>query len=165
MSTARSLAAVIKRIQAKDALDLTDFQGGMLATAFLIGYFVTSPLFGAVADQRPASRARLMTLGVLVWSGATFLTGRAHDYGSMLAARALVGVGEASYASVAPTLIDEMPGEHKKGRLLAVFYLAIPAPGWRSGTSSGGFSRSTSGGGGRSTSRVGRGHCWASCVC
>jgi MFS family permease len=120
------LAAVLKRIQAPDALGLSDFQGGTLATAFLIGYFVTSPVFGALADRVPRWRTRLMTLGVLVWSLATFLTGRAHDYPSMLAARALVGVGEASYASVAPTLIDEMGGAGRKGKLLAVFYLAIP---------------------------------------
>jgi MFS family permease len=120
------LAAVLKRIQAPDALDLNDLQGGTLATAFLIGYFVTSPLFGALADRNPRWRTKLMTLGVLVWSAATFFTGRVHGYHAMLAVRALVGVGEASYASVAPTLIDEMPGKERKGRLLAVFYLAIP---------------------------------------
>ena len=38
-----------------------------------------------------------MTLGVLVWSIATFLLRIAPDFWSMLGARALVGVGEASY--------------------------------------------------------------------
>jgi MFS family permease len=120
------LAAVLPRIEAKDALDLDELQGGALATAFLVGYFLTSPIFGAVADRAPHLRTKLMTLGVLIWSVATFLTGRAHDFPSMLAARVLVGVGEASYAAVAPTLIDDMPGLNRKGRLLAVFYLAIP---------------------------------------
>jgi MFS family permease len=120
------LAAVLPRIEAKDALDLNELQGGALATAFLVGYFVTSPIFGAIADRGVHLRTKLMTMGVLIWSLATFLTGRAHDFPQMLAARALVGVGEASYAAVAPTLIDEMPGANRKGRMLAVFYLAIP---------------------------------------
>ncbi len=120
------LAAVLPRVEAKDALNLSELQGGALATAFLVGYFVTSPVFGAVADRAVHLRTKLMTFGVLVWSLATFLTGRAHDFPEMLAARALVGVGEASYAAVAPTLIDDMAGPDKKGRLLAVFYLAVP---------------------------------------
>jgi MFS family permease len=70
-------------------------------------------------------RTRLMTVGVLVWSIATFLSGHATDFWTMLGARALVGVGEASYAAVAPTLIDDM-GESGRSRRLAVFYMAIP---------------------------------------
>ena len=33
-------------------LGLSNFQGGMLATVFLLGYFVTAPLFGKLGDQR-----------------------------------------------------------------------------------------------------------------
>ena len=118
------LAAVLPRVQ--ESLLLDDFQGGTLATAFLIGYFVTSPSFGALADAAPRLRTRLMALGVLVWSVATVLTGHAVGFWSMLAARALVGVGEASYAVIAPTLIDDLAPESSKSRQLAVFYLAIP---------------------------------------
>ena len=38
----------------------------------------------------------------------------------------MVGVGEASYATVAPTLIDDMAPPAKKGRWLSIFYVAIP---------------------------------------
>jgi MFS family permease len=122
------LAAVLPRVSAlheKGGLGLDKTKAGALATAFLIGYFVTSPIFGTLADRAPRLRTRLMTVGVLIWSVATFLSGRADDFWSMLAARALVGVGEASYAAVAPTLIDDM-GEVGRSRRLAVFYLAIP---------------------------------------
>ncbi|HEX7839460.1 MAG TPA: MFS transporter, partial [Kofleriaceae bacterium] len=50
-------------------LQLSNLQGGLLATAFLIGYFVTSPLFGARADK--GRRTGLIALGVAVWSIAT----------------------------------------------------------------------------------------------
>ncbi len=122
------LAAVLPRISAvrdQGGLGLDKLQAGALATAFLIGYFATSPIFGTLADRAPRLRTRLMTVGVLVWSVATFMSGRADDFWSMLGARALVGVGEASYAAVAPTLIDDM-GENGRSRRLAVFYLAIP---------------------------------------
>jgi MFS family permease len=118
------LAAVLPRVQ--DALRLDDFHGGALATAFLVGYYVTSPIFGTLSDRAPHLRTRLMALGVLIWSVATFASGRAGGFWSLLAARAVVGVGEASYAAVAPTLIDDLAPETSKGRQLAVFYLATP---------------------------------------
>ena len=116
------LAAVLARVQVE--LHLSEFQGGALATAFLVGYFLTSPIFGALADR--GSRRGLMAFGVLVWSLATYASGHAHSFWSMLAARAIVGVGEASYASVAPTIIDDLAPADRKGRWLSVFYLAIP---------------------------------------
>ncbi len=126
------LAAVLARIQDKSQLDLDELQGGTLATAFLIGYFATSPIFGALADRATKSeglfggRKVLMAFGVLVWSAATWATGHAHSYATILLARAVVGVGEASYAAVAPTIIDDLAPAEKKGRWLSVFYLAIP---------------------------------------
>ena len=117
------LAAVLPRVQ-KD-LALGEAQGGWLATAFLVGYFVASPIFGWLGD-RGAPRKLLLGLGVLVWSVATFASGQTHGFVAMLAARAVVGVGEASYAAVAPTIIDDIAPAEKKGRWLAWFYLAIP---------------------------------------
>ncbi|OTF80961.1 spinster-like protein, partial [Euroglyphus maynei] len=40
--------------------------------------------------------------------------------------RALVGIGEASYATVAPTLIADLFIGGKRSTMLAVFYFAIP---------------------------------------
>ena len=41
-------------------------------------------------------------------------------------ARAFVGIGEASYATLAPTIIDDITPPEKKGKMLAIFFLAIP---------------------------------------
>ena len=54
------VAAVLPRIQ-KD-LSLSDFEGGLLATVFLLGYFVTAPIFGTLGDRMP--RKWLIALGV-----------------------------------------------------------------------------------------------------
>lgn len=38
----------------------------------------------------------------------------------------MVGVGEASYATIAPTLIADMFANEKRMQMLIVFYLAVP---------------------------------------
>lgn len=116
------LSAVLPKVQAD--LDLNNFQGGLLAMAFLIGYFATSPFFGARADR--GQRKNLIAAGVLIWSLATIASGLATGLYSLLAARAVVGLGEASYAVLAPTIIDDLSPPDRKNRNLAIFYLALP---------------------------------------
>ncbi len=121
------VAAVLSKVRlpvAEGGLDLSNLQAGLLATAFLLGYFVTSPLFGARADK--GTRKGLIAIGVAVWSIATVASGFAESFPMLIAARVLVGVGEASYATLAPTIIDDLTPPASKGRALAIFYLAIP---------------------------------------
>ena len=116
------VAAVLPRI--KSELELSNFEAGLLATIFLLGYFVTAPLFGALGDR--LSRKKLIAFGVLTWSVATLASGLAGSLVALLVARAGVGVGEASYATLAPTIIDDITPPDQKSRTLAIFYLAIP---------------------------------------
>jgi MFS family permease len=119
------MSAVLPKVQ--DDLHVSNFVGGSLATVFLVGYFVTSPIFGAIADRSgTGGRKRLLMLGVSVWSVATVASGLVHGVPSLLAARAIVGVGEASYATIAPTLIDDLASPARKGRWMAIFFAAIP---------------------------------------
>jgi MFS transporter, Spinster family, sphingosine-1-phosphate transporter len=133
------VSAVLRKMSAPEiegGLDLSKLQGGLLATAFLLGYFVTSPWFGARADK--GKRTGLIALGVGIWSVATFASGFATSFGTLIAARVFVGVGEASYATLAPTIIDDLTPPDKKGRALAIFYLAMPV-GSALGYITGGF--------------------------
>lgn len=116
------VSAVLPKIQ--DDLHLSNLMGGLLATIFLVGYFLTAPLFGALGDRM--SRKWLIALGVLVWSAATCASGLATTATELLIARAFVGIGEASYATLAPTIIDDMTDPRQKGRALAWFYGATP---------------------------------------
>jgi MFS family permease len=54
------------------------------------------------------------------------VSGFSTSFAMMIGARVIVGVGEASYATLAPTIIDDLTPPEKKGRALAIFYLAIP---------------------------------------
>ena len=119
------LSAVLKPLQ--EELELSNFVGGSLATIFLLGFFVTSPLFGYWSDRSGAGgRKALIFLGVVVWSVATIATGLATGPATLIATRAVVGVGEASFVTIAPTIIDEVAPPEKKGSWLAIFYTAIP---------------------------------------
>lgn len=119
------MSSVLAKVQ--DELHLSNFMGGSLATVFLIGYFATSPIFGSMADRAgTGGRKRLMMIGVSVWSAATVASGLVHGTMSLLAARALVGVGEASYATIAPTLIDDVATPEQRGRWMAIFSAAVP---------------------------------------
>ena len=116
------LAAVLPRV--KSELVLTDFQLGLLADVFLVTYFVTSPLFGALGDR--LSRPRLMSAGVTAWSMATAAAGFTADFVQLLIARAWVGIGEAAYATISPALLSDYFPRSQRGRAFAVFYVAIP---------------------------------------
>lgn len=107
-----------------EELGLSDSQFGFVVTAFMVGYFATSPMFGALGDR--FARRGLIALGVVVWSLATVASGFAQTFAAMIATRVVVGVGEASYATLAPTIIDDLAEPSKKNRWLAIFYVAIP---------------------------------------
>lgn len=119
------LAAVLPKIQLE--LGLSNFLGGLLETVFLIGYFATAPIFGSLGDRM--ARKWLIAGGVIVWSAATCASGLATTATGLVVARAFVGIGEASYATLAPTIIDDITAPAKRGRALAYFYAATPIGG------------------------------------
>ncbi len=116
------VAAIGTRIQ--ENLQLDDGSLGWVLNAFMVGYMVTSPLFGWLGDR--FQRKGLICGGILLWSAATALSGLAQSFAPLIAARILVGVGEASYASISPTIIDDIAEKDAKNRYLAVFYSATP---------------------------------------
>ena len=116
------LSAVLSSV--KQDLSLTDGHAGALTTAFMLGYFLTSPIFGYLGDRLP--RKWLIAVGIFVWSLGTVLTGFAHSFGQMMAFRVLVGLGEASYATISPSLISDQYGPGKRNFALTIFYVAIP---------------------------------------
>lgn len=121
------VSAVLPKIKAsveKGGLGLSDFEAGLLATVFLVGYFLTSPIFGALGDRM--ARKWLIGAGIAVWSLGTAASGYATSLFTLVLARVVVGVGEASYATLAPTIIDDITPAEKKGRALSIFYVATP---------------------------------------
>ena len=105
-------------------LGLSDSQVGLLTTAFMLVYMVAAPVFGALGDR--GSRTRPIAFGVFLWSIATIVSGFAGNYAHLLGARAIVGIGEAAYVSIAPALLADSFSRSQRGRVLSVFNMAIP---------------------------------------
>jgi len=103
---------------------LTKTELGYLTSAFLIFYMVAAPFVGPLADRY--SRKRIIALGAFFWSGLTLLTAVTHTYTELLIRHTLVGIGEATFVTIAPTFVADLFSEDRRGRILGVFYLAIP---------------------------------------
>jgi len=118
----QALYAVFPLIKAD--LKLSDAGLGFLGSAFMLCYMLAAPLFGRLGDR--TNRARLAAGGLAVWSVATMLSGVVSSYRMLLAARTLVGVGEASFGTVSPGLLSDYFPRERRGRMLSLFFLAIP---------------------------------------
>ena len=106
-------------------LGISDADAGLLQSAFIITYSLVSPGVGWLGDR--LRRMRLAAAGVLVWSVATVASGLAPTYTLLLLARAVIGVGEASYAVVTPSILSDRYAADRRARALGIFYAAIPA--------------------------------------
>src|SRR5215210_8280162 len=97
---------------------------GSLATAFLLSYMLTAPVFGLLADR--ASRWVIVGAGVAIWSIASAASGLAATFGILIATRLFVGIGEAAYGPAAPTIISDLSPLSVRGKMMSFFYMAIP---------------------------------------
>ena len=104
---------------------LTNTQVGYLTSAFLGFYMIAAPFTGPLADRY--SRKKIIILGAIFWSALTLLTAVTHTYWELLVRHTLVGIGEATFVTIAPTFVADLFPENKRGRIFGVFYLAIPS--------------------------------------
>ena len=103
---------------------LGDASLGALNTAFTLLYaFVGLPL-GKLADKY--SRKKILGIGVLVWSLMTAASGLARNFWQIFAMRLGVGVGEATCAPAASSLIGDYFPSDKRGKAMSVFMLGLP---------------------------------------
>ena len=98
---------------------------GALGTAFLVSYMVAAPVIGWLADR--FSRWVIVGCAVILWSLASGASGLAATFSILLATRILVGIGEGGYGPAAPTVLSDLFPLETRGRVLAIFYAAVPA--------------------------------------
>lgn len=104
--------------------DLNNFKDGVLSSAFMVGLLVASPIFASLAKSH--NPFRLIGFGLSVWTVATAGCGFSFDFWSITICRMLVGVGEASFISLAAPFIDDNAPVAQKTAWLAIFYMCIP---------------------------------------
>lgn len=119
----RYVPSAVKELFKAD-LKLSDAETSWPLTAFVVVYMLCSPLFGALADRWP--RRQVIALGVALWSLATAAAALAQGFWTFLLARALVGVGEAAYATLSPAVLADWYPPDRRNRALTWFYVAIP---------------------------------------
>uniref|UniRef100_A0A8C3CSI0 Sphingolipid transporter 3 (putative) n=1 Tax=Cairina moschata TaxID=8855 RepID=A0A8C3CSI0_CAIMO len=106
--------------------NLRDGEAGLLQTAFILCYMVAAPFFGYLGDRY--NRKIILGAGIFFWSlvtlGTSFISESYHWI--FFLSRGLVGIGTASYSTVAPTIIADQFDEGKRTTMLSVFYICIP---------------------------------------
>jgi MFS family permease len=116
------MSAVLTPMQKE--LKIDDGDAGWAASAFMLGYFLTAPVFGWLGDRYP--RKFLMLAGVVVWSLATAACGLAHSFAVLFAIRMVVGVGEACFVTMSPSWISDLFAATRRNTALTLFYIAVP---------------------------------------
>src|SRR6267142_6158507 len=103
---------------------MSDGAMGALGTAFTLLYaFVGVPL-GRLSDR--AGRKWILSSGVFVWSLMTVASGFARNFWQLFVFRLGVGVGEASCAPAATSLIGDLFPASRRAKALSVFMIGLP---------------------------------------
>lgn len=102
----------------------SDAAFGLVTSVFFVFYMCAAPFMGPLSLR--FSRKRVIVAGALLWSVATLLTAVTKNFEALLIRHTLVGIGEASFVILSPTFVADMFPVEKRGRVMGVFYLAIP---------------------------------------
>jgi len=97
---------------------------GLLGDAFFVTYMVSAPILGLLADR--FSRWIIVGSAVILWSFASGASGLAATFAILVATRVCVGIGEGGYGPAAPTILSDLFPIETRGRMMAIFYTAIP---------------------------------------
>ncbi len=101
----------------KGEFHLHDDQIGMLSTAFLLVYTIAGLPLGLLADR--LSRARIVAVGVGVWSVFSGYTAFARGFGELFLSRVGVGIGESSYLPAGTALLSGYYPLKKRARIMS----------------------------------------------
>uniref|UniRef100_A0A061REG6 Mfs general substrate transporter n=1 Tax=Tetraselmis sp. GSL018 TaxID=582737 RepID=A0A061REG6_9CHLO len=123
---------------------LTYFEDGLLPAVFMVGLLVASAAFAEATKYHNAMR--LIGVGLAVWTAGVAACAAATGFPLLLAARSVMGAGEASFLALAAPFIDDVAPPRTKTLWFATFYMTNttgyalgyivggllgPAVGWR----------------------------------
>ena len=117
---------VLPAVQEKIRKDwkLSDTELGWLGTAFILLYAVVGLPLGRLADRW--NRRWLLAAGVALWSAMTVLSGFAWGFWSLFVFRLGVGIGEATCAPTASSLIGDLVPAKGRARAMSIFMIGLP---------------------------------------
>ncbi|KAI1903734.1 hypothetical protein AGOR_G00030270 [Albula goreensis] len=119
-----TIAGVLLSIQ--KYFSISDSKSGLLQTVFICSFMLLAPVFGYLGDRY--NRKVIMVGGLIAWIvttlGSSFIT--QSYFWVLILMRALVGTGEASYSTIAPTIIGDLFSGTKRTVMISFFYIFIP---------------------------------------
>lgn len=119
----RILPAIVAEPLRKE-FQLDDTMLGLLGTAFILVYAIAGLPLGRLSDR--VRRTRVIAAGVFTWSVMTAATAGAWNLASLFVARLGVGIGEASAAPAANSLIGDLYPPERRARAFGLFMLGLP---------------------------------------
>jgi len=119
----RALPGVVLEPLRKE-FGLSDTMSGLLGTAFILVYAIAGIPLGRLADR--LQRGKILGAGVAAWSVFTGAAAYVTSFPGLLLARLGVGVGEASCAPAANSMIGDLYPSHRRARALGLFMLGLP---------------------------------------
>jgi len=99
-----------------------NFYTGLLASGFMAGFIITSPIVALASGPRTA---KVMGAGLAIWCAAALVACLAPTYEWLLLARMAAGAGEAAYCSLAPPMIDDTAPVNLKSVYLSIYFTTI----------------------------------------
>ncbi|KAL4658363.1 hypothetical protein GN956_G3076 [Arapaima gigas] len=123
---AYAIVAVLCYINLLNYMDRFTVAGTAFCPVFICSYMFLAPIFGYLGDRY--NRKLIMCGGITFWTLVTLASSYTPKefFWALLLTRGLVGVGEASYSTIAPTIIADLFVNEKRTKMLSVFYFAIP---------------------------------------
>jgi predicted MFS family arabinose efflux permease len=103
---------------------LGDTALGALGTAFTLLYAMVGVPFGRMADG--VARKPIIAAGVFVWSVLTAASGLAQNFWQLFVLRLGIGVGEATCAPAAASIIGDLFPASRRSWALSIFMLGVP---------------------------------------
>ena len=118
----------------RDGLRISNAQMGVLLSAFFWTYALAQPAAGSLVQR--LNVRWVLAAGLALWACATMLCGLAGGFGSLLALRLFMGVGESVIYPANARILAERAPEHLRGRCNGLISMGMclgPAAGTLAG--------------------------------
>ena len=107
----------------KAEFGLSNEQLGLLGSAFMVVYAISSPFSGYTVDRLP--RRLLITLGLLFWSLICSATALSRNFFQLIFFRGAEGLGESFYFPASMSLLSDYHGPATRSRALGIHQTSV----------------------------------------
>ena len=104
--------------------NISNTKSGFINSSFIIGYLLFSPVFSLLVKR--CNKILLIFIGLSIWSGFNILNSFFNNIILFIVFRSFIGVGEASYGTIVPPLIDKLSNNKSRSLMLSLYFLAMP---------------------------------------